>query len=357
MNRWVALSVWTVFCVTNVSWTKAADPTASSQLLRLGIVDDSGSMKGERNATVRKEWLNLARQLPPSPANPIVLVAFGSTASPPAVFTDLPSFEAAIGQLQGNSGGTSIAAGLRVGIDYLKSLNSSKDVMVMLYTDGEDSGPADDLLRAEADLDAIFAGRQQQGLSQTVFLKRWRNAIAELLTRIQARGHARVLDAEELTVNPITFDPQIDLVSATWNVANPLWLDVEYVPRLEVRGDVQGIKLPKLALAIDKAGATGDVTLEVEAGAQPLTRTVTIPIQPEERKVGRTSVPFVLTPPANIPSDKALVLPILASTKIDLPVDLPKRHVDYHIAVTRSSQPGSWIDPVAKRRHRFTDRR
>ncbi len=349
MNRLIDFFIVAVLCAMIGSSVRAVDPTPPSKLLRLGIVDDSGSMAGERIETVRMEWLNLARQLPPSPENPIVLVTFGSAASAPKVFVDLPSFEAAIGTLHGGSGGTDIAAGLREGITYLSSIKNTNDVWVMLYTDGEGSGSADDLIQAEAELDAIFAGRQQQGLSQTVFLKRWGNANADLLARIQARGHARVLDAEDLTVNPITFDPQVDLVGVTWNAVNPLLLDVEYILRLDVRGDVAGLVLPKLALTVDVAGATGDLQAEVQAGDSPLPRKVTIPITPEERALGKVIVPLLLTPPANIPSDNALVLPILASTQIDLPVDLPVEHFDYQIVVTQTSQPGVWSDPLVKR--------
>ncbi len=138
-------------------------------------------------------------------------------------------------------------------------------------------------------------------------------------------------------------------MGATWNAVNPLLLDVEYVPRLDVRGGVSGLVLPQLAFTVDVAGATGDLKAEVPAGDSPLPRKVTIPITPDERKLGQVSVPLVLTPPANIPSDHALVLPILASAQIDLPVDLPVEQFDYQIVVSQTSQPGAWADPVVKR--------
>ena len=125
MNRLIDFFIVAVLCAMIGSSVRAADPTPPSKLLRLGIVDDSGSMAGERIETVRKEWLSLARQLPPTPENPIVLVTFGSAASAPKVFVDLPFFEAAVATLQGHSGATIIAAGLQEGITYLESVKNT----------------------------------------------------------------------------------------------------------------------------------------------------------------------------------------------------------------------------------------
>ena len=53
----------------------------------------------------------------------------------------------------------------------------------MLYTDGEDPDQQGIHL-AEGQLDSLFSDRSRHGLSQTVFVKRWSNANAELITRL-----------------------------------------------------------------------------------------------------------------------------------------------------------------------------
>ena len=54
----VATLAWSIVLPAIVP---AADPAqAPPQLLRLGVIDDSGSMHGERMATVRDEWLKIA---------------------------------------------------------------------------------------------------------------------------------------------------------------------------------------------------------------------------------------------------------------------------------------------------------
>ena len=75
------------------------------RLLRVAVIDNSGSMAGERIASVRDELTKIGQQLPPSTAEPIILIKFGSVAASPLVFTDLASFEAAIAELNGDSGG------------------------------------------------------------------------------------------------------------------------------------------------------------------------------------------------------------------------------------------------------------
>ena len=348
MNGFQLLLIIAPLSLSSVSVVTADDPGKTVKLLRLGIVDDSGSMLGERITTVRDEWLALARQLPPSVENPIVLVTFGSSASAPQLYVDLPSFETAIGQLNGESGGTNIAAGLREGIAYLESAGDAQDVWVFLYSDGEDPNQTG-ILEEEAKLDAVFSDRQQQGLPQTVFLKRWGNANADLLNRIQSRGRAKVLDAGELSVRPITFDPHVDLLGVSWNPDDPQKLDIEFAPRLDVHGAVDGLNLPTITLEVAVDDATGDRSINVQSGSSAVTRKVTVPVSAEARRSGQLNLPFVLTAPADITTDGAKVLPLLAANQIDLPIELPEDRYTYRVVVSAAPQTGTWNDTLARR--------
>ncbi|MCA9082093.1 MAG: VWA domain-containing protein, partial [Planctomycetaceae bacterium] len=146
-------------------WCPRVLADSPTPLLRLAVVDDSGSMEGQRAETVRAELLKVSRQLPPSLTHPFGIITFGSTAATVRWFTDLPSFERAVTGLDGNSGGTNIAAGLQEAAKALRSRTDSASLCILLYTDGEDGNTAG-ILQAESQLDAIFAQRQQVGLSQ-----------------------------------------------------------------------------------------------------------------------------------------------------------------------------------------------
>lgn len=319
------------------------------QLLRLAIVDDSNSMAGERIASVRQELASVAKQLPPSKTHPIVLVKFGSTVAPPIAFTDLATFEAAIALLQGNSGGTNIAAGLNEAVRQVERQRSSNDVWVLLFTDGEDINQTG-IAQAEEQLDAVFADRQQHQLKQTVFCKRWGNSNAQLIQKLRERGRAVVIDAGQLTVRPLTFTPAVDVTDVAWDGDDPNRLNVTYSVRIDVQGDLQGLTLPAMTAHCALSKLTGDIDTEVTPGTPSIVgRKVRVPVSAADRTAGRLRIPFTFTLPNDIPAQDAKVLPQLAANTVEVPVPFPADKYTFRISSELTPQQGTWIDTTAKR--------
>lgn len=339
-------------CLT--CWLLTASLASSSfaddvpQLLRLAIVDNSGSMEGERIASVRHELANIAKQLPPSKTHPIVLIKFGSTVAPPITFTDLATFEAAIALLQGNSGGTNIAAGLDESVRQLERQSSAKDVWVLLFSDGEDNNQTG-IANAEEKLDAVFADRQQHQLKQTVFCKRWGNSNAQLIQKLRERGRADVIDAGQLKVRPLTFTPVVEATDVAWNGDDPERLDVTYSVRIDVQGDLQGLTLPAMTVKCPLPNSTGDIDTEVTPGSPIAGRKISVPISPADRKIGRLRLPFSFTPPTDIPAPDSKVLPQLAASTVEVPVTFPVDKYTFRISSELTPDQGTWIDMTAKR--------
>lgn len=189
-------------------------------LVRIVVLDTSGSMAGERIETSRKELLDLGRQLPPSTDNPFIVVPFHHDAHDVKTFTDLKSFEKFIQGIQAG-GGTSIAKGLERAIKELAPGRDARHICVLLYTDGED-GDLAGILKQEEILDRLFSDRGKRGLHQSVvFAKRWEQANADLLKKITERGNAQVIDAGELKIQPVVFTPTLSVADVRWAKDQP----------------------------------------------------------------------------------------------------------------------------------------
>lgn len=350
MNRFTATCLfWIVLNACPWPSSARAWATDAPVLLRLAVIDNSGSMAGERIASVREELTKLARQLPPSDTHPIILIKFGNTAAPPVLFTELAPFEAAVGLLQGDSGGTNIAAGLDASVQQLNRYKTAQDVWILLYSDGEDANQAA-IAKAESQLDAIFADRQQQQLPQTVFCKRWGGSNAELLSQLRQHGRATVIDAGELQLRPLTFNPVIEVTSVAWNLQTPDQLEITYSARVDVQGDTTGLSLPTMTAECQAAHIQGDIETEVvPADTNPSVRTLSLQVSSADRNAGELLLPFEFTPPGDITTQNAKVLPQLSASRVEVPVKLPTDKYTYRVVSEMNPEAGTWVDALARR--------
>lgn len=322
---------------------QAADRT--SQWVRLAIVDDSGSMRHERVETVKKELLKVARQLPPTPQCPFGLITFGSSADSVRWYTDFAGIERAISRLNGNSGGTNIASGLEEAARALKPHLQSGHLCILLYTDGED-GDQDGILRAEARLDALFAQRQQVGLSQTVFCKRWGNSNAALIEQFKRHNRANLVDAGELSILPLTFVPAVAVNDVRWESLTADRLSVTWTSSVTVRG-VQETLAPVRFKCLNSP-ATGHVESRVVPNSTAaVVRTVVVRVSEAERKAGRLTLHFRVTLPSGQKTASGIVLPSLKNDRLNVAVTLPvrTRRRELKATMTKRGAP-TWHDPL-----------
>ena len=329
--------------------TGAADAVPPPHLMRIAILDTSGSMAGERLDTARKELLDFARQLPPAPAYPFVIVPFNGAAHDVRTFTELPALEGYLAKVQAG-GDTSIASGLERALAELKPYANVKHVCVLLYTDGED-GDAEGIHKQEEQLDRLFSARSQQGLRQSVvFCKRWEQANADLLARLTKAGHAQIVDAGDLRLVPVTLTPSVTVVRAGWSKDRPGVLEVELTAKLDWKGSGNQSLAP-VRFVCRNAGAEGDVQAPVRPGdATPTAFSLRLPVTAAARAAGRVDVEFELGQPADVKASDGLLLPLLSLDRLQVPVPLPARPV--HCKVKASMAPAglaTWVDPVRRR--------
>ncbi len=323
-----------------LSASSAASPPT---LVRVAIVDNSPSMQGDRIAAVRKELTNVIRQLPPSAEFPLVLIVFHARVEPTVVFTDPQSAENAVALLQGNGTGTHIAPALVTARDELLPYRRTSNVLVMLYTDGEDYDQ-EGIRRAEAQLDILFSERSRQGLTQSVFVKRWGNANAELISRLRSGGHVQVLDAGELTVEPLTVTPAVEVADARRDPSDPRRLQVTYLPSVALNGCRPAATLPAVQFVCVDAGAEGEKQVLVHPDAKHAPCTLTVPI-PDAAKAKGMTLTFRVAPVSPTAPQSTFVLPILPTSTLSVPVTVPPLAVRNRLAAeVRQAQCVRWQD-------------
>jgi len=326
--------------------------TAPNQasLVRIVVLDTSGSMAGERLSQARKELLEMARQLPPAKDHPFMVVPFNTSAVDVGTFTDLPSLEHYLGQLQGN-GGTSIAAGLKRALAELQKYRDIRHICVLLYTDGQDPDTAG-IQKQEQQLDLLFGYRAQHGLQQTVvFCKRWQGANADLVALIKKRGHAQVIDAGELRLLPVTLRPSVRVSDVRWSKKDLNLLEIDLRATVQLEGKIPDHSAPKVRFTCGNSGARGDISAHVSSGQPtPTPLSISLPISPDILASGRTHLDFEIAQPSNVKVTSGLVLPQLPLDSLRVPVTLPAIAVRSLIKATiaPANQP-TWVDPIVGR--------
>lgn len=295
---------------------------AQTTFCRVIVLDTSGSMTGERIATAKAELLALARQLPPTKDHPLILVPFDSSPHDVATFTDLPAFERHLAKLHAG-GGTSIASGLLRALQEVKPYTAAGSVALFLVTDGEDSDRKA-IEDAELKLDGVFSIRKKQGLpSSVVFLKRWENANAQLLQKITQRGNARVIDAGEFKLVPVTLTPVVLVLRTAWVKNRPQTLAVECQAKMTLTGIPFDPSLPETLLRCkDQAAAPTPVTLRI-GDPRPVAFRFELPLSSAAIALGKTTLHFAVDPIPQFSLKSGVVLPQMPRDHVDVSIDLP----------------------------------
>lgn len=318
-------------------------------LVRVAVVDDSPSMRGSRIAAVRAELTAVIRQLPPSDEYPLALIVFHSIVEPTQVFTDQQTAEQAVSKLKADGKGTAIAPALVRAHDYLQTYGAAAPVLVMLFTDGEDSEQRA-IDAAEGKLDALFGERTQQGLSQTVFVKRWGNANSKLVARLQEQGNAQVLDAGELKLEPVTLIPAVQLLAARRSPDDLQRLQVAVVPTVKLQGSPPKGTLSDFQFTCRNPGATPNAPLRAMPGTAGSRFVVSLPIPKSAEASGHLDLVFQVAPTTAPVPQGSFILPILPSSTVVVRVTLPTLGAKNSLTATiRAAEVLQWEDPLRLR--------
>ena len=317
----------------------------STQLQRVAIVDDSGSMSGEKARTVRDELLDLARQLPPSPSHPFALVIFGTTSQPARVFTDIAGFQTAVAAIGGNSGGTSIASGILEAHQFIQQQKAPGDMLLLLFTDGADDDERA-TRKAESKLTKLFASRSQRGLSNSVYMKRWGNANAALAARLATDPNVKLLDSKELKLKSVTLEPSLKITEVK-RLADPRQVKIVLIPLVDVRPSLSVDSL-RLNLECVNPQAKGDVRVAIDPAQPPATLRIELALSDAQLAADRVQLEFVLKAESDQrDAGGSLVLAQLARRRITLPVSLPPMQLRNRVtAILDFHKPPRWSDPM-----------
>lgn len=339
MTRGVALALWFVLALSGEAF---AD---HERLVRLAVIDCSGSMGSGRLGVAQAELLELARQLPPAPDAPFIVVQFTDSAREPQTFTDLPTFEACVRGLTA-SGGTRIAAGLQRAITELDRFRDARHWALVLVSDGEDQD-VQAIQAQEARLNQQFALRHQRGLSNTVFCRRWEGANADLVARLRRSGNAVIVDASDARMVALTFVPQLQLLDSRW-VSDTIEARIQ--PGIEVRGSVRPPQVDPLILTCVTQGVGGDTRVSLGPLARQLAPLrLTVPVSPQLAALGGTiTLEFTVSQPSNVAVPGGVAFTALASDRLQVQVPVPARGVRVALSARLTvAAPARWTDPLA----------
>lgn len=326
-------------------------PTVVPKLLRVVVIDDSGSMATDnRIGVVRDENTKQLQQLPPSPEFPVAVVTFGTEAQPARTFVDLKSSLEFINSLSASSGGTNMAAGLAEANTVIAKMNPVPSVWVMLYSDGEDAN-ADGILAEEAKLDALFTDRTQRGLDQTVvFCKRWGGSNAQLQQQIEKRGRARVIDAGEAQLKTVTMEPRLTVHEVRWSKDKTNWIEVSFTPSVALRGGNAKQKWSPLKLTCQTPDAEGDRAFDVGIGTAEVRRMLRLPVPSDLQGQSEFAATFEVTEPGAQQSSDGVLVPLLAGTLVSLPIKLPLAKTRLRVTADCDlAEAPRWLDPLLQK--------
>lgn len=337
---------WVILFTTIALVTAPVAAQTNRVFVRVVVLDTSGSMSGQRIATAKAELLALARHLPPTKDRPLILVPFHDSPHDVGGFTDLPTFEAHLTKLQAG-GGTSIASGLTHALQELTAHASAGSLSLFLITDGED-GDQKGIDAAEEKLDALFAVRKKQGLPSSVVFKRWEQANAQLLHKIAGRGNARVIDAKDFRLVPVTLTPSVKVLRSTWVNQQPPVLEAECQARVGVTGIGFDPSFPATSLACTNVGASlAPVMLRV-GDPNPVSFRVRLPISTAAAAAGQTTAHFTVGAINSFALPNGLVLPQMPTERLDVPVPLPPPEFRCSLSGTVvPANPPTWSDALS----------
>ncbi|MGB2754293.1 MAG: vWA domain-containing protein [Phycisphaerae bacterium] len=327
------LTAWTL--CSGATPNPRANPNLGQNvdLLRIVVLDVSGSMSTQdtgtlsRLDTARRELLDSLKMLPASDKTPVVLIPFCDDvlSAPIRTYTDNAQLEQALSQLAAD-GSTNIAAGLREAIRQAQQHNAAKNLLLYLYSDGENTcGPVSLVYEQERNLDTLFGQRATRGLSQTVVVKRWGGVIGDMVARLQKNPNVQVVDAGQLELRTVTLIPAASVQDITW------------------RDPTAGLALIQVQAMVNNTGGTGaafpptaavemscplvgsqwlnEPRLALSGPAQPRVFQLLVKLDPEQLNPTQSySLPLRFQGPSLLKTDRGLAVVITNPSQILCPL-------------------------------------
>lgn len=317
---------------------------------RVVVLDCSGSMDQmevtgspppRRIDVALAEIRQVARQLPPSTANPLALVLFTDQARSHE-FTDLASLEAALDRVT-TGGGTAISSGLKATHALLQQAQQSTAMFVLLYTDGENGEPDGEQLVAaqEAALDQLFSNRNQRGLATHVICRRWANANNDWVSALKRKPHWGVLDAGGLGLKSVTAAPVLDVVSTRW--VNDQNLEVELRGHAHVSETNGGIN--QLAIQCVNGKLPGEKSVALPSDERkPATFLVSVNVANIDTKAGRGYLHFQVQSLAPRVVGKDVLVPSV-DPHVSVTFEIPPRERTISLQGELKPLASRWTNP------------
>ena len=277
INEYVTFMTATVCLFISCPSTFAGNPT-DVQLLQIVVLDTSSSMDHpERLEVAKKEIKSKADNIPPSQKTPWVVITFGSTVETVREFSDRPEeIQGFLDNVQA-SGGTNIAAALKQAVDIIKTHSTVKQLVMYLFTDGEDPNLAA-INEQETRLEKVLGARADNGLSQTLICRRWGNANAGMVSRLSKLKHLRIIESNNTPLAQISLSPSIAATGCHWN-ENTIRIELSASISAKEKNDVD---LPVVRLECTTQHTSGDTEFELIPGSKAKTFIIDINPPPGE---------------------------------------------------------------------------
>lgn len=311
------------------------------------VLDKSGSMSGDRIGQAKKEILEKARQIRPSASTPWVVIPF--TTQPTDVRTFAKGLSPLKQYLSGLSagGGTSIASGLAKAISEVhEQFPDAQHLIVSLYSDGEDADVSG-VAEQESRLDALFQRRADRGLGQTVIVRSWESANAELVANLKRGRNAHVIDAGEAALGHATLLPHIEVIHSSWTTTPKV--AVRLKARIEVRGDLAAPELLPVRIRCATAGVEGDRLVKVMPGADtPKTFRLRLTIDPASPPTAAELVFKIESPPRAVERKDELLVTTLGQDRVVVEAPVPPLERTITASAAVDAGRATWTDPVAE---------
>lgn len=320
---------------------------ADLDLLRIVVVDQSGSMRGPPLDTVAEQLRRLIKHDPPTTARPVVLLTFGDEAQRVGKFIEPgPLAQWISGELTLElGGGTRIAAGLAAAAQAVVE-HPGQRMALLLYSDFQDGDTAG--ISAElAKLRRLLGDRGRKELPSLVFVHEWTRESQTV--REQLTQEPGVLAVNEAVLEGLDYwiQAQASVVRAERDEARPDLLTIEVSLSATIPSRRDEWPTPEVVAQLDAP----PVAKTFAADGQDVTLRIEHKLTPDEEQQGTLRLPLrvVLGPtPAGSHWSKAAPLVRPAEPTLDVRVPAYERHYDLRIEWT-FPQPPLWADPLALR--------
>lgn len=333
-----------IFLALISSKSNCQDQPTAPHLLVTVLVDTSGSMASDSRLDIAKrEIIAKARDLVPSPTSPWIIVPFDSEVRGPRRFVNgVDELEAYVNGLSAD-GGTNISSALTFAHEGYSRAQHVPHLLCFFYSDGEDPRP-EDVNAATDRLDKLFAQRVDQGLSQSLVVRRWSSANSDLVTRLKDGGNVDVIDAGEAQLQHVTLEPQLTVVDRSWSVAPILrvLIDAEII--------VKGQNSAGGHSPLDVSCTTPNVqfaSTTINPGSGPVHLELFIEIDPNNVPDSIDLAFEISTPPPAATTSTGVLISTLSRDRVNLTLDVPPLLRKSTVTATAvAAEPVRWIDPL-----------